>query len=288
MRIQDFADLEHPPTDWFYAPEAQSSQTDDSLDTKGAPNWHGSCVASKAVGARNGVSKNSKLIVIKASTMAGDLVYAFSKALDDIIANDRQKKSVVVFAAVSNSNVLAWSWSIVKASIKTLFDADATVVVPSGNFGDVPRSKPVSHFPAVWESPSFPLIVAGAVNNEGVEWSFSQGPNHVTIWAPGEVSCAKQRSTSAFGRGTSFSTGMASTTWSKMYSSDMEFQVAGLVAYGLGLPNLFPKGRGQTAANAKSFLQSRASWARQPGGRGVIWNGQDGSRAGAADNVTTS
>jgi len=203
--------MRHPPTDWFYAPEARETRSDDSTDSKGNPSGHGSCVASKAAGAIYGVSKNSKLVIVKSSLLQGDIVYSFSKVLDDIIDRNRQRKTVVVFAATSNGNSEDWSWRRVKSSIEDLIAADAVIIVPSGNRAAFHRrAKDVFTFPAVWEAPDFPLIVAGAVENDGTESVYSQGPRHVTTWAPGKVTCAKPSSGTASDIGTSFSTGMVS------------------------------------------------------------------------------
>ena len=65
-------------------------------------------------------------------------------------------------------------------------------------------------YPAMFLSETFPLIVVGAVNNAGRLAEFSQGPNFVTTWAPGDgVVCAQgqgRRQASDI----SFSTGMVS------------------------------------------------------------------------------
>ena len=92
-----------------------------------------------------------------------------------------------------------------------MFLADVAVLVPSSKFAqDTQRhDTDVETYPATWEGSNFPLIVAGAVNNQGQLAPFSPGPSHVTVWAPGvNVSCA----TLGLGpsSGTSFSTGMVS------------------------------------------------------------------------------
>ena len=195
--------MEHQPSEWMFAPEVQPNE--EEIQNSGG---HGSCVASKAVGARNGVSKRSNLVIIKASYSPGDIAYAFSAALQDIIDKDRQRRSVVVFAAQSNSNVETKAWKITKQAIKDLFAADAVVVAPSGNRGAFPRAKKVNSFPGLWEIDDYPLIVVGAVNNEGRELVFSQGPEHVVTWAPDRVICAKGANPTASDVGTSFASGM--------------------------------------------------------------------------------
>lgn len=61
--------------------------------------------------------------------------------------------------------------------------------------------------------------------------------------------------------------------------ADVDLQVAGLVAYFLGLdPPPFVVGGGNTAKNAKKFLQTRGSWQRDPRGpENVVWNLEDGT-----------
>lgn len=207
--------MDKPPVSWYYAPEVDTTRTDDSKDDAGQLNGHGSCVASKAAGATNGVSKRSELITIKASLRETDIVYAFAKALEDIIENNRQEKSVVIFAAAAKDGSQSWAWNIVKAAMKNLFAADAVVVVGAGNLGDPrdPSTKIITQAPAVWEGPDFPLIVVGAVDNRGDELSWSQGPQHVTVWAPGEVVCAIDGTLVHRDRGTSFATGMVSSLY---------------------------------------------------------------------------
>jgi len=196
-------------TDWHYAPGAKRTQTDDSLT------GHGSCVASKAACARSGVAKDSRLIVIKATLHVADISWALVKARDDIRANDRQTKSVVLVPATARDpyypgQELQQPWSRVRELMQELMDSDAVIVVPSGN--EVKRSRDVDLLPALWESPAFPIIVAGSVDNDGVTAPFSQGPSHVTAYAPGaRIQCALGSGYgSGLNEGTSFSAGMVS------------------------------------------------------------------------------
>lgn len=103
-------------------------------------------------------------------------------------------------------------------------DNDIPVVVPAGH--DARASAPigVNAVPALWgiasasyrPAISFPLIVAGAVTNQGLFAPFSQGrlDYHQLVWGPGEgVRCAGKDGSgeSMVGTGTSFSAGMVST-----------------------------------------------------------------------------
>lgn len=193
--------------DWHYAPiGVHKSETDD------CPLQHGSCVASKAAGAGYGVSKESRLIILKASTTLSNLNWGLYTARDDIIANNRQGKSVVLFAkSSSDPGIPAGDWGpIMHSYMKDLFDLDVIVVTSAGNKATRPGRRQVDTVPQLWEGPNFPLIVAGAFDNKGLLVPESQGPAHVTAWAPGfNVGCVRGQYTS--GTGTSISAGAVSS-----------------------------------------------------------------------------
>ena len=269
----DFHKMPNPNIAWFYAPELDAQEpTDDSIKS------HGSCVASLVAGAVNGVSKKSHLIMLKVRYDVIDSLWALSTALDDITDKGRQGKSVILFPLDENTgNNDTVPWHLIEEYMNYLFKADAVIVVPSGNNAAVPGRKQVDTLPAILESPAFPLIVAGAVDASGKLAETSQGPNHVTTWAPGvNVSCAKKGPAG----GSQLESGTACST----------ALVAGLVAYYLGLPSVpFPVGNGTTAQNAKDFLRSKhSSWSRVANGPPVIWNGEDGSVNALDSNITIS
>lgn len=173
-----------------------------------------------------------------------------------------------------------------------IFDLGGTIVVPSGNQATTLGRQDVDTLPALWESPAFPLIVVGAVDNMGTITPFSQGPTHVTTWAPGlQVQCARRygfRTSS----GTSFSTGMVRLRSFlsiadislvlrrdvvERKSTDTQDQVAGLAAYGLALQHVAFVGSISTPTNVKNWVSNTASWVRQPpNGPRVIWNTEPG------------
>ena len=206
--------------DWLYSPETidQGRATED--DDNPGPS-HGTCVASKAVGITNGVSKSSELIIVKLALLEtgqildSDLQWAFDEVYDDILTRqETSKQPIVVIAAFGTTEDPSVSpWPDIKRRMTDIFALGAAIIVPSGNHAlDRGRSRNVDEIPALWANadPSFPLIVAGAVNNEGVTWPYSQGGNHVTIWAPGDqVQCA-DRAGFRRANGTSFATGMVS------------------------------------------------------------------------------
>ena len=142
-----------------------------------------------------------------------DIVWAFDKAVQEVALRDHQGKAVVVWAYNSIERYPDESkhpWNRLKRLMQQLFELDVTIVVSAGNDKTRWTRWYVDTLPALWEGPGFPLIVAGSVDNFGRAAAFSQGPQHVSIWAPGiDVHCAK-RDTISGGRahGTSVSAGM--------------------------------------------------------------------------------
>ena len=118
--------------EWKYGYNVDPRPQDDSA------NGHGTCVASKAVGWKNGVSKNTGLVILKASLSLVDDNWAFAVALDDIIAKNRQGKSVVLYPRTSFKQYGAstgWeaNWRSIKSLIQDLFAQDVIVVTCAGN-----------------------------------------------------------------------------------------------------------------------------------------------------------
>ena len=200
-----------PPTEWHYAPSVRRTQTDDS--TLG----QGSCVASKAAGWKDGVSKNSRLVIMKSSLTLADQHWAFSTALDDIISKGRQRRAVILYPRASTQAAERIGrvgregpvemWIAIKDLIDELSrEAGALTVVPAGNFAT--RSKKIDTFPGIWASNSNPLsedapqlvvgdnnpsvLAVGSITNFGSQAPSSQGQGEPFLrFAPGEdVRCA--------------------------------------------------------------------------------------------------
>ena len=186
-----------PPPDWLYAPSVKRTETDDD------PYSHGSCVASKATGTQNGVSKTSRLVIVKSSLDLADIAWAFQQIVNDV-AKLRSRRVVVLLAATT---IEAWRpeafqdsrFSRLYLRIRNLIELGSVVVVPAGDYGQ--RSLFADTVPAVFGSPSkipgqraLPLVIAGAVDNKGAEAPWSQ--NTLTdgmVWAPGvKVACTKK------------------------------------------------------------------------------------------------
>ena len=234
IRFQDFTKMPWPPTpaEWHYAPGVRHTQTDDSFD------GHGTCVASKAAGWRSGVSKNSQLVIMKASLTVADQHWAFAAALDDILAKGRQKRAVIVYPRTSTQAAddayrggHLYMWSAIQNLIDELNrDAGILVVVPAGNFAT--RSKRIDTFPGIWADSKpvsqglgltagniKPLLAVGAVTLTGAQAPFSQGVKESQLrWAPGEqVTCAGGYLSpeQVYADGTSFAASMVLFSFSK-------------------------------------------------------------------------
>lgn len=203
-----------PPMEWLWTPGV--SQTKDDNDRI----YHGSCVASKAVGWIHGVSKNSRLVIVKASHDLVDNEWAFAAAYDDILQKGRIHKSVVLYARTSDTiytvdSELPPHWAGIKDLVTDMLASGIIVVAGAGNEGK--DYDHVNTVPAIWGE-SLPLIVVGAVSVVGKIASISQSlfNDERNIWAPGEnANCATGLAGEQTVSGTSVSAGM----------------VAGLVAY---------------------------------------------------------
>lgn len=86
-RVDGSCDIESA---WHFGYNVIVEMTDDS------PNGHGSCVASKAARWRNGVSKNSNIIMIKTSLSLIENNWALAEVLDNVLKKNYQGKSVVI------------------------------------------------------------------------------------------------------------------------------------------------------------------------------------------------
>ena len=262
---------------WLYSPTVKAQRRDTPTDTN--PYSHGSCVLSKVIGLTNGVyknrigfrAKNSRVVVVKFNPNAigglGEILWAFSAIRADILNNRRAEPAVIAYPWTAY-NADPIPWSSIKGMIQEIFNLGGTVIVPSGNAAEnASRSTDVDTLPAMWATANFPLIVVGSVDNTGTLAPFSQGPTHVTIWAPGvDVQCARR-----FGfridSGTSYSTGMVCHHFSYVDSMALgrfidAVQVAGLVAYTLALQQVPFTYNIQTPLDLRDWLVNTASWVR--------------------------
>ena len=209
------------------------------------PQKHGSCVASKAAGWKTGVSKNSRLVIMKSSHSLQDITFAFFAAFEDIMAKSRQKKAVVVYPRTSlrtfvDDSHLPPEWDFLSNIITNMRYPGIAVVTSAGN--NAARSKNLDTFPAVltFLRKHIPILVAGATTIRGELAGFSQGQRQERsdiFWAPGnDIVCADGSTDAGLKKisGTSFSASMVSFN-DKPYrddepTTDIIIQVAGQAA----------------------------------------------------------
>ncbi|KLO82360.1 Uncharacterized protein LW93_9556 [Fusarium fujikuroi] len=227
------------------------------------PDGHGSCCASKALGSTVGVAPKADLVAVKLQLTSWSMLKAWQAVILDVQQNMLQGKAVVSYSKAT----IAWRidrgesyFGVVLLSLlKNLEALDVVVVSSSGNEGS---NIDVHSYPSLLADQT-PIIVTGAVDNEGKLAFFSQGGPLVTTTAPGvAVKCAAMSGTSAYQAGEE-STGTSFSTPA----------VAGLAAYFLSLDSLRPRlqVRGSVARNVKALIQEH-HYERVKRGPKVAWN----------------
>ena len=153
---------------WNYSgPGVRPTETDDD------PNGHGSCIASKAVGLVHGVSKSSKIVMIKASLTDLDTELAFATVYDDIVGKDRQYSSVVLYArstmeSYSFQTPLPPFWAKIREILVLLKTQRVKVVTSSGNDG---LSNPsIDKLPALWSRDGLVYVVGAVASHAQIEY----------------------------------------------------------------------------------------------------------------------
>ena len=205
----------HPPSvkDWIFAQKTDQTYIDDS--------GHGTSVASKALGYKSGVSKNSRLIIVKCSLTTIAASSAFKRVVENITTTGRGGKAVVVMSRTSTGQGIKpgarrGHYEYIQDKIGALRDLNVPVVVSGGNGGA--EHKEVNGFPALlgrFSGDPTSLIAVGAVDKQGKIAGFSQHPKDAGwgafLWAPGvEVICAENGTRSGYRSrsGTSFAAPM--------------------------------------------------------------------------------
>lgn len=162
-------------------------------------------------------------MVVKSSGNLVDIAWAFQRIVN-IAAKQKTPRVVVLLTATTKTPWRSGFFQDTRFSrlylrIENLINLGAVIVVPSGDYGS--QRHFVDTVPAVFASPSqtlgrpsLPLIVAGAVDNKGIEASWSQMSQTAMIWAPGvKVACQKRGwNFHPTDTGTSFSAGMVRET----------------------------------------------------------------------------
>ena len=182
--------------DWIIIGDADDRGVDSHV------RGHGTCVASKAVGSINGVSKNSRLIPVKITYRLAAIQEALIKISNDIRRRRIEGRAVVVCSLGSKrqaSRPIPRPYMVMVEQLKDLSITQKTAVVFSaGNKGQIP----VNSYPA-YLAETYPetMIVAGATTKRGFRTSFSQalepspGRFPSTVWAIGDgVACASRAS----------------------------------------------------------------------------------------------
>ena len=184
---KDFANMLHPPDpeSWIFTRKSDKSRKDTH------PGGHGTCVASKAVGSINGVSKASHLVPVKIAYNSESLSEAFEKILDDVHIHRRGGAAVIVCSVGSRSekNIPSESFAVLYGTMELLSgEFNILVVFSTGNHAD--RQLRVGTYPAIEAIPLVGQITVGSTTYHGVRSTFSQA-NLLTLWAPGKnVACA--------------------------------------------------------------------------------------------------
>ena len=222
MNRKDFAHLPPNFIEWHTdAPNTIPSHSDDSATRKGRKDYHGTCVASKVVGRKTGISKHSHLVILKASLDMVDLTWAFRRALKDIHDKQRQAKVVTVlpwtskYSFTANRRKWGYEWKALLEIVQEIGDKDIITVVSAGNNGET-KGRAIDTLPALWaettvKDKSPHLWIAASISVYGsIAWWTQFGPS--SIFASGYVECSMGLRGLQHNQGTSFSTPMVSKT----------------------------------------------------------------------------
>nr|CDP24152.1 Putative Glycoside Hydrolase Family 55 [Podospora anserina S mat+] len=259
--------------------------------------FHGTCVAAYAIGAKLGICKKCRGVWFETKLWSTDDPYFnpnfvrergiahLMAAFRDIHLRGNAKKAVIN---------MSWSYPPGRAIPATLqsthwvlteLDKMGVVLVASSGNHAHDEGREISRFPARFASSDKKrnpygeiknLIVVGATQNIGIEYTRGQTSNYMTTFAPGEnVPCTSDPNAA----GDKYSRNMASGT------SAAAPQVAGLAAYWRSLPSKWQT-QLEEPANVKKlirlFHRRYGFWNAQRAknfpilaqSKPVIWNGQ--------------
>ncbi|KAL8881125.1 MAG: hypothetical protein Q9198_001608 [Flavoplaca austrocitrina] len=213
---------------WYYGPSIRAhnraTQEDDSTDQYGKRNFHGSCVASKAIGSTDGVSRTTQLSIFKVSSWLSDASWAFAQ-----VRNSRTPIVVYPWATINAApDPLGQDLATIKDIISDILNDGGIIVVSAGNaqrrsaLADTFPSTLEREFKRTLQTNRQAFIVVGAVKSKGNFWNeagsiatFSQRSvigREGEYWAPGEaIRCAGPNG-HQFADGTSFAAPMVGFT----------------------------------------------------------------------------
>ncbi|KAL8884660.1 MAG: hypothetical protein Q9215_007343 [Flavoplaca cf. flavocitrina] len=202
----------------------RATQEDDSTDQYGKRNFHGSCVASKAIGSTDGVSRTTQLSIFKVSSWLSDASWAFAQ-----VRNSRTPIVVYPWATINAApDPLGQDLATIKDIISDILNDGGIIVVSAGNaqrrsaLADTFPSTLEREFKRTLQTNRQAFIVVGAVKSKGNFWNeagsiatFSQRSvigREGEYWAPGEaIRCAGPNG-HQFADGTSFAAPMVGFT----------------------------------------------------------------------------
>ncbi|TDZ16775.1 Subtilisin-like protease 2 [Colletotrichum orbiculare MAFF 240422] len=223
---------------------------------------HGTCVASKAVGATTGVAKRANLVGVRIDFTEFGLLRGLQSAYNEIKKNNLKGKAVVTTSILMRPPDNIYTTSM-RSVLKSLTSFDIPVIAAAGNkFGQAGLTEP-DKAPATF-SKELPIIVVGSADKDFQMAATSQRGNLVTTWAIGkDIKCAD------IGDGTSLATDSG--------TSFAAPQVAGLVAYFMSHPEFSPDFPAGGVAKAARDIVGALSYPRvkEAGYPPIAWNGYD-------------
>lgn len=221
--------------------------------------WHGTCVASKAVGKTTGSAKRASLVVVHIDMNLFSMLKGYAEIAHDIIEGNLQGKAVLSSSVAQKMPEASRTTSMFRRIITQIIKLDVPVICAAGNDGA--EVTEVNMYPGLFAS-ELPVTVVGATDDTGYYADFTQRGSLVSTYAVGEdILCADIDTTTALrtSSGTSFAAPL----------------VAGLAAYWMSLADFSADLRsGSVAADMRQMIEA-FSYARlsESGAPELVWNG---------------
>lgn len=172
--------------DWLWGPSypRRSQQRVDDSEY-----GHETCIGSMITGETIGVSKAVTLYPVQVQWDMAAFLWIFS-AISDDIARRRRRGSfrsgyiTIYFPGYANQdfmNIYPNEFPRVRRRMQRLLDDDIIIITTAGNYAQVPGRENVDMFPGIWSSNTFPIIVVGSSDENGVKSFYSQAGNLVDV-----------------------------------------------------------------------------------------------------------